>query len=91
MRFLLLVCCVSTINCAKILTILTLPTFNHFNLIYRIVKELVNQNHEVTFISPFPYNHSGKNYEHIFVENPYKQMKSLETIIRVLKKIINYF
>nr|XP_015838840.1 PREDICTED: UDP-glucuronosyltransferase 2A2-like [Tribolium castaneum] len=74
---LLFLCCVSGIHCAKILMIFPFPSFNFYNLMFRLVKELANHNHKVTFVSPFANNDSEINYEFIFVGDLTERMKKV--------------
>ncbi|XP_015838775.2 UDP-glycosyltransferase UGT5 [Tribolium castaneum] len=56
------------VHSEKILMVSTVPTYNYFNQIFRLVEELVSRKHEVTFINPYPSIVELENLETINID-----------------------
>ncbi|KAJ3652823.1 hypothetical protein Zmor_018755 [Zophobas morio] len=53
---------------AKILAVFSMPSYSHFQLGFRIAKELADRGHQVTAISPYPQKTPIKNYKDVSLE-----------------------
>ena len=53
---------------AKILAVFPTPSYSHFQLGFRIAKELADRGHQVTAISAYPQKTPIKNYKDVSVE-----------------------
>ncbi|KAK5642052.1 hypothetical protein RI129_008219 [Pyrocoelia pectoralis] len=61
-------------NGARILGVFQMPSYSHYQLGDRILKELAARGHEVTIISPFQEKEKIKNFRTIVIENPFEAL-----------------
>jgi glucuronosyltransferase len=56
------------VQCARILFVFPIPSYSHYQLGFRMAKELAERGHQVTSINPYPQKTPIKNYKDVSVE-----------------------
>lgn len=66
--FLLIVTNANAVESAKILGVFPMAAHSHFTLGFRLMKELADKGHQVTFINPYPQKKPIPNFRDVSVE-----------------------
>lgn len=68
--------CLSNVHCLKILGVFPMAAHSHFTIGFRLMKELADRGHEVTFINAFPQKKPIANLTDVWVDNLAPQLQS---------------
>ncbi|RZC32879.1 UDP-glucuronosyltransferase 2C1-like, partial [Asbolus verrucosus] len=75
------------VKSANILFVAPMPAHSHFTLVFRLAKELADNDHQVTVINPYPQKKPIKNYRDISVEEIVDYVEEIKKHLMQMDKL----